>query len=496
MPDSAEIVRARRTLADILADWELRWLLWPGPGGKSVVRELSGPNWGGLSLEGPSQDWAQRILSFWQCHNLSPSEPLVLVVEMPQALPYLRALHLLRSRIPWLIVILLDPESWLAAVPTSGGWFQRSDDPPAHSWPCWLRDWDLDFWGSISLEEARTISERLDPLLTGGGRRLLHLYGHGQPANASPAAQEAMLISPTDSLEAAFLQDLPSLLSDSIQLIWSLPQTPPGSLQGLLCQPEHLAAAAFGVAQAGLFPVLALSAGQIGQALPGLLEGLPPGCLLLLLEAGLVWEAGQSHLAPSRLRDLALLRQIHGLALTCPSDLEEALQIVQLSYHTETPIALRLSQAPAVNASMASTPMAAGCAHCLRQGKNVAIFALGPIVYAALLAAESLASWGVECQVWDVRFVKPLDREALTQASQCGFILTVEEHCLQGGLATTVLETLSQLKEYPRVEHLALPASPPIQRGTNLEEMALDADGIQRAVRQLLGLASHLMGAS
>jgi 1-deoxy-D-xylulose-5-phosphate synthase len=354
----------------------------------------------------------------------------------------------------------------------------------------------LDFWGSINLEETRTISERLDPLLTGGGRRLVHLYGHAQTTVASPAHQEATLISPTDSLEAAFLQNLPSLLSDSIQLIWSLPQTPPGSLQGLLCQPEHLAAAAFGVAQAGLFPVLALSAGQIGQALPGLLEGLPPGCLLLLLEAGLVWEAGQSHLAPSRLRDLALLRQIHGLALTCPSDLEEALQIVQLSYQTETPIALRLSQAPAVHASMASTPMAAGCAHCLRQGKNVAILALGPIVYAALLAAESLASWGVECQVWDVRFVKPLDRDALTQASQCGFILTVEEHCLQGGLATTVLETLSQLKEYPRVEHLALPASPPIQRGTNLEEMALDADGIQRAVRQLLGLASHLMGAS
>ncbi|MCW5867714.1 MAG: hypothetical protein KIS61_10655 [Candidatus Eremiobacteraeota bacterium] len=66
----------------------------------------------------------------------------------------------------------------------------------------------------------------------------------------------------------------------------------------------------------------------------------------------------------------------------------------------------------------------------------------------------------------------------------------MEEHCLQGGLATMVLETLSQLELSAKVHHLALPATPPIENGAPAEEFGLDADGIQKAMRKLLGLVS------
>lgn len=480
MAERALWTRARQSLAELLGDWELPWILWPG----HRDPELS-----------DDDSELQRFLTRWTCQNPQADQPVVLVLEAAQLVPVLARLQKLEIRPEWLTVLLLDAEQQLAPVPQGGGWFSRGEGPPAYAWSSWMELFQLGFWGSYSLEEPQQVSEALDNVLNGSGRRLLHLYvpAHEGQQVVSEAVRHYAFSSPEDSLEAAFLRKLPELLSDSRCLIWTLEEETPRSLSGLRCRPSRLAACAQGVAAAGLTPIIVIRASDLGQALPGLLAGLPAGTLMLVIQAGLVWDVQDTTLAPSRLRDLALLRQIHGLALTSPVDVADALQLARLALHTDTPIALRLTQATSVLTGRAQPPqIEAGRSHCLRQGDRAAILALGPLVYAALLAAEALASWGVECQVWDVRFLKPLDGQALTEASRCGHILTVEDHCLQGGLATLTLEGLSQLGLTPRVQHLALPASPPITKGTPQEEFGLDADGIQRAVRQLLGLASHL----
>ncbi|MFN8610162.1 MAG: transketolase C-terminal domain-containing protein [Vulcanimicrobiota bacterium] len=481
MAESAAAIRARQALAEILSDWELCWLLWPA---SNLARQLAGgaPSaWFDIPTQ-PAAVWAQQMQAFFLAQQ--QEQPLLLILEAPQDLERLHRLHELASTIPWLLVILLDPAGYFAPVPSSTGWFQRSAEPPAYAWSSWLRLWKLDFWGSLSLEDSKPVAERLDEFLQGAGRRLLHLYG---PALAAPenSARAVPRLSLPDSLESAFLEQWK--LPENARLLWCAGEPP---TDALWVKPEHAGSAAWGVHQAGSFPVLALSAGQIGSALQDLLPGLPPGCLVLVLEAGLCWESGQAHLSPSRLRDLALLRQVHGLALACPADVFEAAQLTELSYSTQTPVAVRLTQAPAVLTGLTKAPAQAGRGHRLRPGANAAILALGPTVYASLLAAEALSAWGLECQVWDVRFLKPLDREMLEEAAATGHILTVEEHCLQGGLATMALETLSQMELSAKLQPLALPPTPPILAGTPAEEFGLDADGIQKAMRKLLGLVS------
>lgn len=480
MADSAAFLRARQALADLLSDWELCWLLWPA---SNLARQLAqAPTaWFEIPVQ-PGSVWAQQMQAFFLAQK--QDQPLLLVLEAPHDLERLRRLQQLAAPLPWLLVILLDPAGYLAPVPASGGWFQREAKEPAYAWSSWLRQFQLDFWGSFGLEEPKLAGERLEAFMEGSGRRLLHLYGPtlAQPELAArPLARQLL----GDSLESAFLEQLQ--IPENARLLWCAGQTPPGALA---VHAEQAGSAAWGIHQAGFFPILAISAGLIGAALPDLLPGLPPGCLLLILEAGLCWESGQSHLSPSRLRDLALLRQVHGLALACPADVHEAIQLTQLSYATQTPVAVRLPQAPAVLTGLSKGPAQAGRSHMLRPGHHAAILALGPMVYASLLAAEAISSWGLEVQVWDMRFLKPLDHEALAQAAATGHLLTVEEHCLQGGLATMVLETLSQLELSAKVHHLALPATPPIENGAPAEEFGLDADGIQKAMRKLLGLVS------
>lgn len=487
---SALEVRARQALAELLGEWELYWLQWPSFAAAPKLAPHAPEGWFHLQTERP-RDWAQQVQVFQHC-QCDPAQPLLVVLEVPGDLDRLRALLELATPIPWLLILLLDPGGWFCPVPSGGGWFGRNAEPPAYAWPAWLRSAEVEFFGSLSLEEPRAIADRFDLFMNGQARRLLHLHGPEMRVETPVLAPRA-LVSAADSLESAFLSQVPGLLNDSARLIWASRAAHPPDWKCLRVEPAQACAAAWGVCQAGLIPVVVLSAGELAGALAGLVEGVPPHCALLILETGLCYEPEQSHLSPSRLRDLALLRQVHGLALTCPADVEEAAQLLKMSFETMTPIALRLSQAPAVLASLGSVQAQAGRGHCLRQGQHAAILCLGPTVYPALLAAESLASWGLECQVWDVRFLKPLDREMLEQAAEGGHILTVEEHCLQGGLATMTLETLSLLELTPKVHHLALPATPPITRGGAPEEFGLDADGIQRAMRKLLGLAAPVL---
>lgn len=479
---STLLLRGRQALAELLSEWELNWLAWPGPGGDFYCAKLlARPVEGWLDAQGDPE----QVKSFLHVQDPQQSQPLVVVLEPPTYLDWLERLR----DVPWLVVLLLDTSNWLSPVPSGEGWFHRKAEPPAYAWSSWLREYGLDFWGSADLTSA---GKQLDELLNGSGRRLLHLHSdHEGAAGPVSAPSRTPSRAGEDSQEGSFLEQLAAQWPADTSLVWASDSEPPRA--AARCRPAEACSAAWGIHRAGHFPVVAVPAAELPALLPALFEkGLPPGCLLLTLEAGLCWRGEESRLPAGRLRDLALLRQVHGLALACPADVNDALQLTRLSLSTSNPVALRLTRSPAVQTGFSPSPIQAGKAHCLRQGKQVALLALGHLVYAALLAAEAMAPWGVECQVWDVRFVKPIDREALQQAAACGHLVTVEEHCLQGGLATAVLETLAQLDLHPRTAHLGLPAFPAIEAGAGPEEFELDAEGIQKAVRRLLGLGGHL----
>jgi 1-deoxy-D-xylulose-5-phosphate synthase len=80
----------------------------------------------------------------------------------------------------------------------------------------------------------------------------------------------------------------------------------------------------------------------------------------------------------------------------------------------------------------------------LRGGKDLAILALGHTVVPALRAAEDLSQLGIDAGVINARFVKPLDRELIVQtACRVPYLLTIEDHVLEGGFGSAVVELLA-----------------------------------------------------
>ena len=97
------------------------------------------------------------------------------------------------------------------------------------------------------------------------------------------------------------------------------------------------------------------------------------------------------------------------------------------------------------------TPIALDRAVWLRQGRDVALLATGPVLGRALVAAEELAARGISASVGSFPGIRPLDERAVCDAArQHRAILTIEEHNIYGGFGSRVAETMLAAGLAPR----------------------------------------------
>jgi transketolase len=152
------------------------------------------------------------------------------------------------------------------------------------------------------------------------------------------------------------------------------------------------------------------------------------------------------HLGPTHhaLEDLAIVRVLPNITVVTPADASATEDAVCQCLDRPGPVYLRLGRkaTPPLDAG----PIEVGRAQRLRDGSDLVIYACGPHpVLAAMEAAGSLASRGVEAAVLNVHTLKPLDVAAIVAAARrVPVAITVEEHWRVGGLGGAVAETLAE----------------------------------------------------
>ena len=142
--------------------------------------------------------------------------------------------------------------------------------------------------------------------------------------------------------------------------------------------------------------------------------------------------------------DIALMRVIPGMTVICPADANEAKAATMAIAEMNGPVYMRLARlaTPVFEGDMVK-PFEIGKANVLREGKDVAIFATGLMVNESLMAAEALASEGIDAAVINIHTIKPIDAACVTEwAEKCGKVITVEEHSVIGGLGDAVADVL------------------------------------------------------
>jgi 1-deoxy-D-xylulose-5-phosphate synthase len=91
------------------------------------------------------------------------------------------------------------------------------------------------------------------------------------------------------------------------------------------------------------------------------------------------------------------------------------------------------------------TAVELGRAEPLRSGADGAILAYGHMVQTALEAAALLAKQGIQVEVVNARFCKPLDEcTVLALADRHDRVVTLEDHAASGGFGSAVLECVAR----------------------------------------------------
>ncbi len=86
-----------------------------------------------------------------------------------------------------------------------------------------------------------------------------------------------------------------------------------------------------------------------------------------------------------------------------------------------------------------------GTASVAREGGDIAVFTYGIMVHTALEAAERLARDGFECEVVDLRSLRPLDREAIVaSARKCGKVMVAQEPNLAVSISSEVAAIVAE----------------------------------------------------
>lgn len=163
------------------------------------------------------------------------------------------------------------------------------------------------------------------------------------------------------------------------------------------------------------------------------------------MHAGLMTGAdGATHQA---LEDIATMRAMPNMIVISPCDAEEGRKATLAAAQNGKPVYLRFAREKTPMMTTPETPFQIGKAVLFWRSPQpkVAIFATGPVLHNALVAAKQLESEGTGTVVVDVHTIKPLDEELVASvAKECGAVVTVEEHQVTGGLGGAIAECLAR----------------------------------------------------
>lgn len=160
--------------------------------------------------------------------------------------------------------------------------------------------------------------------------------------------------------------------------------------------------------------------------------------------AGLtVGEDGATHQA---IEDLAIMRALPNMTVICPADSVETELAVRAAVLYDGPVYLRLGRLAVETIFDENYEFKLGRGVTLREGKDIAIIATGIMVNEAIKAAQKLEKDGIDAMVINISTLKPIDKEIILKAAECGAIITAEEHSIIGGLGSAVAEVLAESK--------------------------------------------------
>jgi 1-deoxy-D-xylulose-5-phosphate synthase len=264
---------------------------------------------------------------------------------------------------------------------------------------------------------------------------------------------------------------------------------------------QHAVTFASGLAQTGLKPVVAIYSTFLQRAVDQVihdvaLPGLP--VVFAVDRAGLVGADGQTHQGAF---DIALFRSVPGLSILAPCSPKEMELMLRYALAKAAPVMIRYPKAPCCAFETAGAqPLLEGRGAMVRQNRGEAlIVTFGALLEEAQQAADLLAGLKIPTDVYNLRFVQPLDMDHLVSLFyRYRLICVAEEACRCGGIGEQIAAELKRRATALPYLHLGFPRKflPHGSRRELLALYGLDCRNMAAAVEQGLASAKRMIPSS
>jgi 1-deoxy-D-xylulose-5-phosphate synthase len=207
---------------------------------------------------------------------------------------------------------------------------------------------------------------------------------------------------------------------------------------------EHAVVFGAGLATSGMKVIVALYATFMQRALDCVfhdvcLQNLP--MIFCLDRAGIV-EDGPTH---HGIHEVAFLRNLPNISILSPGNETELTEMMQQAIDHQGPVVIRYPRGYSGVPETEDTayPIEWGKSTTVKEGSDIAIWALGREIYTALKVAEILEEkYNISARVVNPRFIKPFDADRLINDAEKMPLVTLEDCQISAGLGGLVDEVL------------------------------------------------------
>lgn len=255
---------------------------------------------------------------------------------------------------------------------------------------------------------------------------------------------------------------------------------------------QHAATFCAGLAAAGRRPVLAIYSTFLQRAYDQVIhdiciQNLP--VTVAIDRAGVVGPDGETHQGAF---DIPYLRTVPNLQILVPKDENELRLMLHTALQQPGPVAVRYPRSDGEGVELEplrEIPIADG--QVLRDGNDISIWAIGPMVDVALTAADELSSQHqIQVTVVNARSVKPLDEVKILAHGRRMPLLTIEEGSRSGGFGSAVCELLADNFVQTSVSRMGFPDKF-VEHGSRAEQLESVGLTVAGVVDEVLRLRNH-----
>ncbi|UBH07672.1 1-deoxy-D-xylulose-5-phosphate synthase [Macrococcus armenti] len=223
---------------------------------------------------------------------------------------------------------------------------------------------------------------------------------------------------------------------------------------------QHAITMAAGMAANGMKPYVAIYSTFLQRAYDQVLHDVDRQNLHVVFgidRSGLVGADGETH---QGVYDISFLSHMPNMTIAMPKDENEAFHLLHNAFYKYNgPIAIRYPRGNGYGVTIdnESKTIIRGSWEVLHEGTDVVVMSFGPTLKLVESVYETLLKEGINVEVVNARFIKPIDVEYLNEVAKRNIpVITVEESMLSGGFGASVVNYFSDINADVTVKRIGI----------------------------------------